>query len=371
MPGEVPAALTAGLAAIADAVAAAEQHAASDGPAAAVAPLVEGLQAVRSLRSQLASRAITIPDDARFEIDSRLDRKEQQFIEAVLAAGGVQLEALADDGLVVAGQPVKVTVIAANRGASPMAVKQIGFRGLDGEAGVCKTGTVAAGGVYRCEAALEVSKQARLTGQYWKRLPDAARYQFEPDAPFGLPFRPTPFRVQFDLEIGGAPIPVERDVQYRYEGNIFSGEKRMELQVVPRLACHADARCRHPPGESGRGGGRAPGRARAARHRDQRQQGPCRGRRLARGAGRLERGAAVRGRLVHARRRGRAGPVHGDAPARREAGVLRREGASSPRARSVSRTGTRWWSIRTRGAGTSSPRPRPRSRSSTWRSPRA
>ena len=25
-------------------------------------------------------------------------------------------------------------------------------------------------------------------------------------------------------------------MQYRYEGNIFSGEKRMELQVVPRLS---------------------------------------------------------------------------------------------------------------------------------------
>jgi hypothetical protein len=91
-------------------------------------------------------------------------------------------------------------------------------------------------GVYRCEAPLEISKQARLTGQYWKRLPDAARYEFEPDAPFGLPFRPTPFRAQVDLEIGGAAITVERNVQYRYEGNIFSGEKRMELEVVPRFA---------------------------------------------------------------------------------------------------------------------------------------
>ncbi len=236
VPGEVPAALTAGLAAIAGAVTAAEPRVASGGLAAAVPPLVEGLQAVRAVRSQLASRAIAIPDDARFEIDSRLERKERQFIDAVLAAGSVRLEALADDGLVVAGQAVKLTIIAANRGASPIALKQIGFRGLDGEAGVCKTGLVAAASVLRCEAPLEISKQARLTGQYWKRLPDAARYQFEPDAPFGLPFRPTPFRVQFDLEIGGAAIPVERDVQHRYEGNIFSGEKRMELTVVPRLA---------------------------------------------------------------------------------------------------------------------------------------
>jgi LmbE family N-acetylglucosaminyl deacetylase len=236
VPGEVPAALASGLAAIADAVTAAGQRAASDGPASAVAPLVEGLRAVRALRAQLASRAITLADDARFEIDGRLGRKEQQSVDAVLTAGGVRLDALADDGLVVAGQPVKVTIIAANRGTAPIAVKQIGFRGLDGEAGVCRTGAVPAAGVYRCEAALEVSKQARLTGQYWKRLPDAARYRFEPDAPFGLPFRPTPFRVQVDLEIAGAVVPVEREVRYRYEGNIFSGEKRMELKVVPRLA---------------------------------------------------------------------------------------------------------------------------------------
>jgi hypothetical protein len=236
VPGDVPAALTSGLAAVAGAVTAAEERAASGGPAAAVTPLVEGLQAVRSVRAQLASRAISIPDDARFEIDSRLARKERQFVDAVLTAGSVRLDALADDGLVVAGQRVKLTIIAANRGALPIAVRQIGFRGLDGEAGICKTGTLAPAGVMRCEAALEVSKQARLTGQYWKRLPDAARYQFEPDAPFGLPFRPTPFRVQLDLEIGGALVPVEREVQYRYEGNIFSGEKRMELKVVPRLA---------------------------------------------------------------------------------------------------------------------------------------
>ena len=91
------------------------------------------------------------------------ERKEQQFVDAMLAAGGIRLEALADDGLVVAGQPVKLTLIAANRGASAVAVKDILFRGLDGEAGVCKPGQVAAAGVYRCEAALQVSKQARLT----------------------------------------------------------------------------------------------------------------------------------------------------------------------------------------------------------------
>ena len=117
-----------------------------------------------------------------------------------------------------------------------MAVKEITFRGLDGDAGVCPPGTAAPGGVYTCTAPLQISKQARLSAPYWARLPDVSRYAFEPDAPFGLPFRPTPFRVSFALEIGGAPIVAERAVQYRYEGNIFSGEKRTELLVVPRFS---------------------------------------------------------------------------------------------------------------------------------------
>jgi LmbE family N-acetylglucosaminyl deacetylase len=236
VPGEAPSALTAGLQAVADSVNAATQQASSDGPPAAVAPLAAGLQAVRSLRAQLASRSVVVPDSARFEIDTRLETKERQFVDALLNAAGVRLEALSDDGLVVAGQVVKVTLLAANRGVAPVSVSQIGFRGLDGEAGVCKAGAVAPSAVYRCEAPLQVSQQARLTGQYWKRLPDVARYQFEADAPFGLPFRPTPFRVTFDLEVGGAPVSVERPLQHRYEGNIFSGEKRMELLVVPRLS---------------------------------------------------------------------------------------------------------------------------------------
>ena len=122
VPGEAPEALTAGLAVIAAATAMADGRAASGGPAAAVVPLVGGLQAVRAVRAQLKSAALRIPDDARFEIDSRLERKERQFVDAVLLAGGIRLEALADDGLVVPGQPVKLTVIAANRGASAIAL---------------------------------------------------------------------------------------------------------------------------------------------------------------------------------------------------------------------------------------------------------
>ena len=78
------------------------------------------------------------------------------------------------------------------------------------------------------------------TEPYWHREGEAGRYTFDEDAPFGLPFRPTPFLARFALTFGGVAVPVTLPVQHRYEGNIFSGEKRMELHVVPAMTLRTD-----------------------------------------------------------------------------------------------------------------------------------
>jgi hypothetical protein len=83
---------------------------------------------------------------------------------------------------------------------------------------------------------LRVPAGARLTTPYWKKLPNAERYEFAPDAPFGAPFRPTPFKARIQLAIHGVDVETVLPVQYRYEGNVFSGEKRMELQVIPAMS---------------------------------------------------------------------------------------------------------------------------------------
>ena len=57
--------------------------------------------------------------------------------------------------------------------------------------------------------------------------------------PFGLPFRPTPYTATFALTIGGAEIATTLPVQYRSEEDIYSGEKRQELHVVPKFAVSA------------------------------------------------------------------------------------------------------------------------------------
>jgi hypothetical protein len=57
--------------------------------------------------------------------------------------------------------------------------------------------------------------------------------------PPGLPFRPTPFVANITLRIGGEAVDVPVPVESRSEGNLFSGEKRAELHVVPKFAVSA------------------------------------------------------------------------------------------------------------------------------------
>jgi LmbE family N-acetylglucosaminyl deacetylase len=229
-----PPALTNGLSAIAAHVQLAQQAFASRGSSAAREPILAGLAAVRSLRAQLP--ALVTDEAARFEIDYRLASKEDQFQKAAVLAQGVRIDVLADDGVVFGGQPVRVQTIVANRGETDLSVKSVSLSGFDGDAScaaaVIKGGTVAP----RCDANVKIPAAARLTTPYWHPLPDAARYEFDADAPFGLPFRPTPFRAKIVLGIGGVDVVVDRPVEYRYEGNIFSGEKRTELLVVPRFS---------------------------------------------------------------------------------------------------------------------------------------
>ena len=230
--GNAPPALATGLRAIAGHVTAAQKQFDIDGPFAAAPPILAGLNAVRALRQQLAGMGLSA--DARFNLDARLKTKEEQFTEAALLAHGLRIEVLSDDGVVVPGQDVRVSISIGDRGR-PVTVSSVGLEGFSMPA-KCPSESLDVGAVYRCDAATAIPANARITRPYWKPLPKAARYEFEPDAPFGLPFRPTPFRATFNLTVGGIELRLERPVEFRYEGQQLEGEKRMELTVVPALA---------------------------------------------------------------------------------------------------------------------------------------
>src|SRR4029453_10511664 len=123
-----PKVLTEGLSTIANAVQSAQKGIDSASTDEATAkPLLEGLFAIRVLRREV--RGMAIDESAKFEIDYRLRQKEGEFQQAGALAKGIKIGALADDGLVVPGQPVRVDVIVANRGTGDVAIKQVKFDG--------------------------------------------------------------------------------------------------------------------------------------------------------------------------------------------------------------------------------------------------
>lgn len=230
-----PPALGEGLERVSAAVAEARKALSSGGESAAVVPLAAGLKALREVRASLASTSL--PEAAKFEIDFRLAQKEPQFAQALMLATDIRLDAVARDGLVVAGQPVAIDLPVSNRGRSNVDVA-IAINGF-GAAPIpaCPGASALMPGVSRnCSRTETVPVDAKLTAAHFRNGPQGARYVFDADVPFGLPFRPTPFTATFTMSVLDTPFTITRPIQARSEGDIFSGEKRSEIHVVPAFA---------------------------------------------------------------------------------------------------------------------------------------
>jgi hypothetical protein len=232
-----PDALKAAIAVIVDQ--AVKAKAAFDGgnDAGTAAPIEAGLAALRALRGQLALNTLRVSDTARYEIDFRLKNKERDYEDALLAAHGLTFDAIANDGLVVGGQPVALSLVAVNHGASDVNVTDVTIAGFDG-APACTAGALKTDAPYTCSANAKVPANAKptspyFTDEYWKSPAKPAINIFESVVPFGVPFAPTPFRVTFHVRAGSVDVTKELPIQYRYVKDIYNGDKRMELNVVP------------------------------------------------------------------------------------------------------------------------------------------
>ena len=226
--------LTFGLVSVARHAQTALQAFEQEGALAASSSVLQGLVAVRNLREQLPSLPLT--DDALWEIDFRLAAKERQFEEVAVLVHGLLLKVTANDGLVVSGQPVTISPFVANRGAVDVIVEHVRLAGFDQASVACGKDVLVAGGMYECSSELRIPESADPTNIHWNHVPGFARYVFDPQVPFGVPFRPTPFRATFELEFDGERVSIERPVEYRYSNDLFSGEKRTSLNVAPRFA---------------------------------------------------------------------------------------------------------------------------------------
>jgi hypothetical protein len=237
-----PAALTSALAAILADAQQAQKFFAGGNDSATAAPVEAGLAKLRTLRAQLPT--IGVSDSARYEIDFRLNLKERDYEDAVLAAHDVTFDAVADDGLVIAGQPIRLSLLALNRGASDATVTAVTIAGFDSPA-ACAAGSARKDGVYNCTSEAHIPKDAKpttpyFTDNYWKHPENQAIQIFDPSVTFGVPFAPTPFRVTYHVKFGGTEVTKELPVEFRYVKDIYFGDKRMELNVVPAFSVRVD-----------------------------------------------------------------------------------------------------------------------------------
>jgi LmbE family N-acetylglucosaminyl deacetylase len=233
-----PPALTAALAAILADGRRAQAAFAEGNDAGTAAPAEAGLAAIRGLRAQLAS--LPLSDSARYEIGFRLATKERDYEDAVLAAHDLTFDAFSDDGLVIDGQPVRLQLAASNRGAGEVAVTGVEIAGFDSPA-PCKPAAVQSGAAFSCTAEAHIPKNARPTtpyfhDDYWKHPANPAIQIFDAGVPFGVPFAPTPFHVTFHVRAGSVEVARDVPVQFRYVKDAFTGDKRMELNVVPAFS---------------------------------------------------------------------------------------------------------------------------------------
>ena len=233
-----PEALTAGLEAIVNDAKRAEITFDAGNDAGTAEPIEDGLAKLRALRAQLGSLGLS--DSARYEIDFRLGNKEREYEEAVLAAHYITFNALADDGLVIAGQPVRLSILAVNRGAVDVSVTSVAVAGFD-TSGKCQPEVVKKEGIYSCTVEAHIPKSAKPTtpyfhDDYWKNPSNPAINIFDPGVPFGVSFAPSPFRVTFHVKAGDVEVTKELPVEFRYVKDIYFGDKRMELNVVPAFS---------------------------------------------------------------------------------------------------------------------------------------
>jgi LmbE family N-acetylglucosaminyl deacetylase len=233
-PSKPPAGLTTRLQTLARQVADAQEAFKSKGAAAAVPVLAAGYRTAVDLEANLSlvDSAVDSGPEANAEIARRVRIKEEQFKAALLAATATRLEALADDGVVTPGQDVTIAVYAATNVPEGPILKSVKASGLDGASTASCQGPLFRGKAVTCKVTGRIPANTHYSTPYWTPRNDAARYDFEPDVPFGVPFRPSPFRVTYELTVGGETFDVERTVQFRYD-DVQAGEKRMDLKVVP------------------------------------------------------------------------------------------------------------------------------------------
>ena len=196
------------------------------------------MASLRSARfARQAARRSGCPTTRSYEIDFRLARKEDQFQQAIVLAYGMRFEALADDGVVMRGQPVKLSFAVANHGPADVTIAGVDHRRTDRQRRRrCRRRDQEGLRLHLHGDRYDSCRQPKITGPYW--TPRSRRGTLRLRA--GRAVRPAVPAVAVPGDVprcrsAAQRFSIPRVLQYRYD-NVVAGEKRMELSVVPAFS---------------------------------------------------------------------------------------------------------------------------------------
>jgi LmbE family N-acetylglucosaminyl deacetylase len=203
----------------------------------AVAPLGAALESVSMLRGRIEG---SVPEDARFDLDHRLDQKERDILEALALAQGLALEIVSDQGDVAPGESFSVAATIANQGTRLVTLRDLTLAvprdwtvdRTAGEAGLLRPGKTA-----RFRFQVRVGEGVPPSRPYWHRPKDSDRYALDVPVLEGLPWAPPDVKgvLRYATE-GGVAASLEAPAIVRYEGRWVGGEKQKVVNVVPLVS---------------------------------------------------------------------------------------------------------------------------------------
>lgn len=206
-------------------------------PSVSVAPLARGLAATR----KAIARFTTEPDAAFI-----LQVKEQQFMDAINTALGIDFQAVAAvPGPIVPGQRVTVDVSLTNRGS--VEISEIGM-GLHAAPDWNATGVkvsdsgLGLNNTMRKSLTLTVPANAPATRPYFERSTIAeTRYAVRDVSQFGRPAAEPAVSALAGYDVAGVPVEIRATVRRR-EPHLPYGDEWRELMVVPAIAVNVSPR---------------------------------------------------------------------------------------------------------------------------------
>ena len=206
-------------------------------PSASVSSLARGLAATRKAIEELRGEP-----DAVFV----LQVKEQQFMDAINTALGIDLEASAlVAGPVVPGRHVSIDTAITNRGSIPIDDVRMSLeapRGWIATAATVSSVTLGPNVGTRSALTVTVPANASLSRPYFERATVAEpRYTLRDEAQFGRPAPEPALSVVGSYSVARVPVAV-RAVVRRREAHQPYGDERREVMVVPAVAVNVTPR---------------------------------------------------------------------------------------------------------------------------------